>query len=69
MDFLLKFSICKCMRFPHVNFCIAFLLLSQTLYPVYALFLAFSVGMTLAMQGLEGRVLVGAEILVLAIVS
>ena len=34
-----------------------------------ALFLAFSVGMTLAMQGLEGRVLVGAEILVLAIVS
>lgn len=34
-----------------------------------ALFLAFSVDMTLAMQGLERRVLAGAELLVLAILS
>ena len=34
-----------------------------------ALLIQFSVGMTLAMQGLERKVLVGAEILVLAIVS
>lgn len=30
---------------------------------------AFSVGVTLAVQGLERRVLVGAEILVLAVLS